>query len=232
MDADKLAAVADALTRALAPAGDELVAAIARTARAVFSAGACSVALLSDDGAELVFTTAAGGAGAALSGLRMPAGEGIAGWVATTGQPLAVGDLQRDPRFAADVARSTGYMPSAILAVPVELDGRLLGVLEILDRDAARAGADADLQLLELFAHQAALALEAAARVRSIGDLVLAAVTDPDGEGAGVAAAPVDDDLRRVAAAFATLAGAGDAARSLAVDVLEDVARFAGATTR
>jgi GAF domain-containing protein len=223
--------VANALNRALAPLGDDLVEWTARTARAVFGAAACSIALLSEDGSELVFTTATGGAASSVSGLRLPASEGIAGWVATTGQPLAVNDLSGDARFAANVASSTGYMPQAILASPIETGDRLLGVIEILDRDASRAGSDDDLALLSLFARQAALALDASARARQIGDLVVGALGAIDAGETDVptalrGAADVDDGLGELAAAFAELAAAGPRERALAVAVLRDVAGF------
>jgi GAF domain-containing protein len=210
--------------------GEDLVAWTAQTARAVFGAAACSIALLSDDASELVFTTASGGAADNVSGMRLPAGEGIAGWVATTGQPLAVSDLSRDPRFASQVASSTGYMPRAILASPIELNDRMLGVIEILDRDASRAGSDNDLALLGLFAHQAALALEATERSRRIGALVVSALTDEEAHLPTALRAQhdeADDDLAEVAAAFAELAVVGPAERTLASSLLRQVAAFA-----
>ena len=227
----RIAEVANAVSQALAPLGDDLVEWTARAARAVFGAEACSIALLSEDGAELVFTTATGGAERSVSGLRMPAGEGIAGWVATTGQPLAVNDLTGDPRFATNVATSTGYMPQAILAAPVETGDRLLGVIEILDRDASRAGSDDDLALLAIFARQAALALEASARARRIGDLVLAAVRTDAGAGqipdALTAGSDQDPEMAALAASFAALAAAGSRERRLGVAVLQAVADYA-----
>jgi GAF domain-containing protein len=232
-DETRAAAVADALSRALAPVGEDLVAWTARTARAVFGAAACSIALLTDDGSELVFTTSSGGS-PDITGLRLPAGEGIAGWVATTGQPLAVSDLERDPRFAASFASSTGYSPTAILAAPIELDDRLLGVIEVLDRDSRRAGSDEDLSLLTLFGRQAAVALDAAARSRRIGSLLLAALGHADlplGDAvrAEASSAGTDDGLGEVAAAFADLATAGPQAHALGVALLREVAGYARA---
>ena len=229
VDVAAVAAVADALSTALAPVGEDLVAWTARTARAVFGAAACSIALLSDDGSELVFTTSSGGS-PDITGLRLPAGDGIAGWVATTGQPLAVDDLERDQRFAADFATSVGYKPNAILAAPIEIDERLLGVIEVLDRDGARAGAGDDLELLTLFGRQAAVALEATARSRRIGGLLLEALGRVDGTTDLSTALRADESghgLGTVAAAFADLADAGSRERALATTLLSSVAGFA-----
>lgn len=225
------AAVADALNIALSPAGADLVSWTARTARAVFGAAACSIALLTDDGSELVFTTSSGGS-PDITGLRMPAGDGIAGWVATTGQPLAVDDLERDQRFAASFASSVGYTPQAILAAPIELEDRLLGVIEVLDRDSGRSGADDDLTLLTLFGRQAAVALDAAARGRRIGSLLLrslARVDDSTDLPQALRADEVDDGLGQVAAAFAELAAVGPLEQALAATLLSSVAGFARA---
>jgi GAF domain-containing protein len=116
----ELADVARALGSAVEPPGAEhLLTSLAETARRLFGARACSLALLSDDGAELLYTTAAGDGADAVTGLRMPAGRGIAGWVVQSGQPVAVADVRSDPRFAPDVAASTGYVPRAIVAAPV-----------------------------------------------------------------------------------------------------------------
>jgi GAF domain-containing protein len=225
-----IAAAANVLSQALAPLGDDLVELTARTARAAFGAAACSIALLSENRNELVFTTTTGGAEEVVSGLRLPSGEGIAGWVATTGQPLAVNDLSGDPRFAANVATSTGYMPQAILACPIETGERLLGVIEILDRDARRAGSDDDLALLSLFARQAALALDASVRSRQIGDIVVTALRalDAGAAGAADALAGTDSPMGELAAAFARLAASGAREQALAVTLLRDVASYAG----
>lgn len=233
MDEDKavvaarvVRAVADALSRS----NEDFVELVVRTARAVFGAAGCSVALLNEDRSELVFTTVVGGASESVSGLRLPANRGIAGWVATTGQPLAVTELAEDPRFASDVASSTGYVPRAILACPVATDEQLLGVIEVLDRDERRAGAEDDLQLLGLFARQAALAISAVERDRQLGTLLAAAF---ESEGSAALAERLRNDgesleLAEVAAAFHGLASAGSGERALATRLLTDVAQWSG----
>ena len=85
--------------------------------------------MLTDDESELVYTAADGAGADAVVGLRIPSGQGVAGWVAASGQPVAIGDLARDPRFAGEVAEQTGYVPRAMLVVPVRSPDRLLGVL-------------------------------------------------------------------------------------------------------
>src|SRR3954452_5396980 len=102
--------------------------------RHLFEAAACSISLVDDEGAELIFVAADGAGAAAIVGQALPVGRGIAGWAAMSGQPIAVSDAQADPRHARDVAESTAYVPRAILAAPLMgADGNVLGVLSVLD---------------------------------------------------------------------------------------------------
>ena len=136
-------------------------------ARRAFGAAACSVALLDDDGEHLVFVAAEGDGAAEVVGVRLPVSTGIAGWVVSSGQPIAVDHVEQDPRFARDVAESTGYVPRTILAAPVETADSVLGVIEVLDRTPV-AHRD-DLGLLSLVAHQLALGLELSRRAGDPG---------------------------------------------------------------
>ncbi|MHA3705218.1 GAF domain-containing protein, partial [Jatrophihabitans sp. YIM 134969] len=195
----ELATLARALAPAVAPAGhDDLLRSLTATARALFGAAACSLALLepgSDDPDDDVTPdrlryVAADGEGAdTVRGMVIPATRGIAGWVVSSGQPVAVSDLRQDARFAADVAENTGYVPRAILAVPVTADGTPIGVLTLLDRDAGRETAAFDLQTASLFADQAALAITAARASADLAAVLLGALADAAGTGTPLAEA-------------------------------------------
>ena len=111
----------------------ELLTGIVAATRERLGAVACSVALL--DGEELVFRAAAGVGAAEVIGLRLPVGRGIAGWTVASGQAIAVADVNADRRFDREAAASTGYLPTTILAVPIEDDDGPVGVLEVLDRE-------------------------------------------------------------------------------------------------
>lgn len=111
----------------------ELEAATA-SVRTMFGAAACSCALASDDGAELRFVAADGAGADGIVGVTMPIRRGIAGWVALTGQPIAIADVARDDRFARDIAEATEYVPTAVLAAPLlDEEGETVGVIEVLD---------------------------------------------------------------------------------------------------
>ncbi|HEY6378275.1 MAG TPA: GAF domain-containing protein [Candidatus Dormibacteraeota bacterium] len=173
----ELAALATEVGPALAPVGyEELLLAIIDTARRLFDAAACSLALLDDDADELVFHVASGAGAPDVVGLRIPAGSGIAGWVVSSGQAIAIDDVSRDPRFAADAAQSTGYVPRSILAMPLETERRLLGCIEVLDRRGGGAPGLDDMELLSVFARQAALAIEGGRVFSDLGQALLAAV--------------------------------------------------------
>ena len=107
--------------------------AVCELARWSHGAAAVSVAVVTDDGLEYV---ASSGAGAAeIVGTVLTPGQGLAGFVAATGQSLAVRDAVADPRFARDVAERTGYVPKAIQIMPIlDGDGEVVGVMSMLDR--------------------------------------------------------------------------------------------------
>jgi signal transduction protein with GAF and PtsI domain len=102
--------------------------------RALFGAAACSIALVDDDGGTLEFVASDGAGAEEIVGVKIPVSRGIAGWAAMSGQPIAVRDVQEDPRFAREVAESTRYVPTAIYAAPMlDPDGEVLGVASVLD---------------------------------------------------------------------------------------------------
>jgi GAF domain-containing protein len=142
-----------------------LLQSIVEVARAIFAAKASSIFLFDSDTDELVFEAVAGEGEDHLIGMRIPSSTGIAGWVLVTRQPLVVDDLQNDPRFARNVAQRTGYMPNSLMAVPLLHEDRGLGVLQVLDRQKSRFTLD-QMDLLGLFANQAAIALDLLQRAR------------------------------------------------------------------
>jgi signal transduction protein with GAF and PtsI domain len=124
-------------------------------AREDFRAAACSLAVLDEEAGELTYRVASGAGAAAIVGVRLPVTRGIAGWVAASGQPIAVSDLASDPRHAADVAASTSYVPTTLLVVPVLTEDGVLGVLSVLDRDTSRPAAEHDMELAASYATRA-----------------------------------------------------------------------------
>ncbi len=101
--------------------------------------------------------------------IRVPIGQGIAGRVAATGERVNLGDAYDDPRFNRDVDRRTGYRTRGILCAPVrDVGGRVVAVLQLLNRrDGAPFDAD-DERLLDAFVGQVAIALRNAQQMELI----------------------------------------------------------------
>ena len=150
-----------------------LLQSIVDVARAIFAAEASSIMLVDRATDELVFEAVSGEGEGDLVGMRFPSSTGIAGWVLVTGQPIVIDDLQQDPRFARQAAERTGYVPKGLMAVPLVNGEATLGVLQVLDRARDRASPIGEIDLLILFANQAAIGLDllqTARRARSVAD--------------------------------------------------------------
>ncbi len=142
-------------------AGEAVLLSVVDAAVALIRAEAASIALHDPATGRLVFRVAAGEQGQGVVGLAIGADEGVAGYVFSTGQPLAIGEAASDPRFGRTAAAQTGYVPRSVLAVPLTDDAGTIGVLEVLDR---RDGAPFDLRDMEaasVFARQATVAIRA-----------------------------------------------------------------------
>jgi GAF domain-containing protein len=100
--------------------------------------------------------------------------------VLATRTPLILEDVRNDPRFAGDVAEGTGYVPSGLMAAPLLHDERALGVLEVLDRPERAHFSLQEMDLLGLFANQAAIAVDLLLRARQAERLL-----DEEGDGTG-----------------------------------------------
>ena len=171
MSDDRLRAAVATGVLASEEAHASLLQSIVEVARAIFSARASSIFLHDEATDELVFEAVAGEGAGELVGKRFPSSTGIAGWVLVTRQPLVIEDVLEDPRFGREVAESTGYVPRGLMAVPLLHEERSLGVLEVLDRPQRASFSLREMDLLGLFANQAAIALDllqAARRARGV----------------------------------------------------------------
>lgn len=176
-----------------------LLRSVIETTVALFDAEAASIALYEAERDQLVFVVAAGAQGEPVVGLAIPPGQGIAGFVFSTGEPIAISDPARDPRFGRQFAEQTGYVPRSLIAVPLQDDERTIGVLEVLDKRGGRFDLrDVDAALL--FARQAAVAIRASRAERDLRTLLGSVVAGTDGAPPDTPAAEI------VAAAVADLA--------------------------
>jgi GAF domain-containing protein len=180
---DRLRAAVAAGVLASEDAHRQLLQATVEVARGIFSARASSVFLYDEETDELVFEAVAGEGSDTLIGQRIPSSTGIAGWVLVTRQPLVLEDVTQDPRFAQDVAETTGFVPKGLMAVPLLHEEDTLGVLEVLDRPEQSRFSLEEMELLGLFANQAAISLDLLRRARR----AKAVLEDGDADAAALA---------------------------------------------
>jgi GAF domain-containing protein len=144
-----------------------LLQATVEVARGIFSAKASSVFLYDEATDELVFEAVAGEGSEGLIGQRIPSSTGIAGWVLVTRQPLVLEDVTQDPRWGGqEIAERSGYVPKGLMAVPLLHEEDAVGVLNVLDRPQQARFSLEEMELLGLFANQAAISLDLLRRAR------------------------------------------------------------------
>ncbi len=155
-----LTLAATASTIAAPVSHSRLLEMIVATAAQVIAARSASLFLIEYATQELTFEVALGQKAEEVRKFKIPLGHGIAGLVALSGQPLAISEAENDPRLAADIAQSIGYIPQSILCVPLFYNDQIIGVIELLDKLDEAAFSPADMEALGLFANQAAVAIE------------------------------------------------------------------------
>ena len=129
-------------------------------ATSALAADAATLMLVDEEKQELVFEIPTGSAGGALVQQRMPITQGIAGWVATHGTALICNDVASDPRFDSGVDAKTGYVTRSVICVPLQIKGRTIGVLEVLNKRPPAQFDQADLEWLTMLGAQAAIAID------------------------------------------------------------------------
>ncbi len=216
---------------------------IVQTAAHVISAQAGALFLVDEEQEELIFEVAIGPKAEEVKKFRVPLGHGIAGFVAVSGQPVAISNAENDPRRATDIAQSVGYIPQNILCVPLFYNDQIIGVLELLDKQGAPSFSPADMAALGLFANQAAVAIEQSRTHRNLAALlgeVLHSIGGAPGdqqpgwsERARDFAASVDEDVSyrqalELARLVREIAQRGESERKLCQTILQGFAEYLG----
>jgi diguanylate cyclase (GGDEF)-like protein len=132
-----------------------------------------SLLLMDADKGELYFQIATGKGADALKDVRIKLGQGLAGWVAKTGEVVVVPDTTKDSRFFGQVDEKTKMETRSIVAVPVRFREQCLGVIELINCIGAEGFSARDLALLEALADYAAIAIENARHVQRIHELTI-----------------------------------------------------------
>lgn len=153
---------------------------ILKAAVEVVEAQGASLFLLNKDNAgELIGVAAVGSGADIIQGVRVPVGQGVAGWVAREARPQLVEDITQDPRYYRNVDKQTGLQTHSLIAVPLINAERVIGVIEVVNKLDNQSFDETDLRLLESMAGTAAISVvnarlfdESQRRVRELGMLL------------------------------------------------------------
>jgi signal transduction protein with GAF and PtsI domain len=130
------------------------------TALKAMDAANGSLLLVDNNTDELVFAVVKGTIQSELRGHRIPKTAGVAGWVATHAEPLLVGRPRLDDRFYSRVDETFGFETTSLVCAPLLGQGKVIGVIEVLNKFSQQAFNEVDLDLLTILAHIAAEAME------------------------------------------------------------------------
>ena len=122
-----------------------------------------SLMLIDDETDELVFVLVRGAVRAELLGYRFDRRQGIAGWVAEHAEPAIVNNVRADLRFLPEVDEHIGFVTHSLLAVPLVAQGKVLGVIEAVNKHTGEDFTDDDASALSILSALAASALDYAA---------------------------------------------------------------------
>ncbi len=153
---------------------DPLLQQVVESAVEILDCEAGSLFLVDEETNELVFKVTVGPVAGNLIGLRIPAGRGIVGSAVETGQTVVVNDTASDPRWFQKPDATTGFVSRAIMAVPMRVKDRTIGVVETINKRDGAPFLDDEVALLTAFASQAAVSIENA-RLFNSTDQALAA---------------------------------------------------------
>jgi Nif-specific regulatory protein len=120
---------------------------------------ASSLLLVDYESRELYFEIALGAKGPEVKQFTVKMGEGIAGWVAQHNKSIIVNDVVNDKRHLRAIPKQIDYPSKTMMAVPMRIKDRCIGVIELINKKDEKVFVQDDLEWLEIFANQAALAI-------------------------------------------------------------------------
>lgn len=138
---------------------DSVLKKIGSVAEKLTNTMASAIMLLDDDKQNLFFKVASGDKGKILTKLKVPVGEGIAGWVAKNKEPLVIQDVTTDSRFTGKVDSESGFRTKSILCVPLIVNNELVGVAEVLNKADDSPFTEEDKEILTSLSSFAAVAI-------------------------------------------------------------------------
>ncbi len=196
-----------------------------------------SVLIRDGDDGGLRFLSAIGKVAEQLINLKVPPGKGIAGFVLSSGQPMAVSDVGEETSFYSEVDKTTGYSTQLILATPLSHNGEVIGVLEYINRRGDppfEAFTPAEMDRAASFAEVIASmvnAYETAKIFRDLGERMLTDGSVGDVSSVREWLRTLRDsadhkEMMELALMIREVASRGDAERVLCREMLESIVRF------
>ncbi len=152
----------------------ELLESIMSAAKELLDAEACSVALIDEETKELVIDVSVGAKSDDVVKRRIPAGKGVAGHVAESGEALVVNSTRENPHFFPEIDRAVGFDTQNLIALPLKAKERLIGVVEIINAKRRDRFDDHDLALATALTSQAAVAIDNASMYRTLAEALVA----------------------------------------------------------
>jgi len=129
--------------------------------------------LMDEDMKELHFEIVVGLEGFDLTGKRLNVGEGLAGKVAQTGEPVLVPDTSKEPLFDVNVDGQTGFSTHALIALPLKLGERVIGVLQIINPESQDLFKESFFPILQILSDFVAIAINNALNHERMEKLVV-----------------------------------------------------------
>jgi len=139
---------------------ETLLTAVLERIRALIPARNWSLLLVDPKTRELYFAVTVGVDQQLLKGVRLKPGEGIAGTVAQTGQPIFIPEACKDERFCSRVDDITGFATRSIIALPLLVRGEIVGVFEVINVEDQEFFREKYLPLLEILGDYVAIAVD------------------------------------------------------------------------
>ncbi|MDR0760730.1 MAG: sigma 54-interacting transcriptional regulator [Treponema sp.] len=133
---------------------------------------ASSLLLVNEKTNELYVEVALGIKGPDVKKFTVKIGEGIAGWVAQHNKPLIINDVESDRRHLQSIAKQIGYPSRTMMAVPMRIKDKCIGVIEIINKKNDKYFTQDDLEWLEIFANQAAITIQNAQSFEKARDTI------------------------------------------------------------
>jgi GAF domain-containing protein len=154
---------------------EELLDLVMKSAADLLEGESASLLLVDEETGDLVFQVATRAGDERIAGTVVPAGQGIAGWVVEHAEPAIVASPREDPRFYGGIDESSEFQTRNLVAVPLKVKDRVIGVVEVLNKREGRDFDEKDLEIALALTNQAAIAVDNARLYARLADAVVTA---------------------------------------------------------